>query len=136
MTNYIATNLPSNISTTETGTVIQQPQTPQQSEQPIRRRQTSLERTLETLKLPLDPSTSAYGDGYDDAYYADGDEYYDEDEYEEYDEEDESRFVNLALLSHLAVSLKDKVPRGTRVKDGIPYGRAFMGKDVVVSTLH
>ena len=92
---------------------------------------------METLKRPLDPSTSTYGDKYDDPYYADGDEYFGfgEDKYEEFDEEDESRFVNLALLSHLAVSLKDKVPRGTHVKGGIPYGRAFTGKDVVVSVL-
>lgn len=47
------------------------------------------------------------------------------------DEEDDSRFVNLALLSHLAVRLRDRVPRGTHVKGSIPYPRAFTGKDIV-----
>ena len=55
---------------------------------------------------------------------------------EEYDEvEEEDRFVNLALLSHLAVRLRDRVPRGTHVKGGIPYQRAFTGKDIVVRIL-
>lgn len=59
---------------------------------------------------------------------------YDSDE--EYDEvEEEDRFVNLALLSHIAVRLRDKVPRGTHVKGGIPYSRAFTGKDIVVGFL-
>ncbi|KAH8116354.1 Dbl domain-containing protein [Phellopilus nigrolimitatus] len=47
------------------------------------------------------------------------------------DVEEEDRFVNLALLSHIAVRLRDKVPRGTHVKGGIPYSRAFTGKDIV-----
>lgn len=51
---------------------------------------------------------------------------------DEYEEDDENRFVNLALLSHIAVRLRDKVPRGTHVKGGIPYPRAFTGKDIVV----
>ncbi|KAJ3818971.1 CNH domain-containing protein [Lentinula raphanica] len=42
-----------------------------------------------------------------------------------------SRYINLSLLSHLAVQLKDKIPRGTHVKGGIPYPNAFTGKDVV-----
>ena len=55
-----------------------------------------------------------------------------------FDEEDPSedgddRFFNPALLSHIAVRLKDKVPRGTHVKGSIPYPRAFTGKDIVVS---
>lgn len=58
-----------------------------------------------------------------------------EDEYwEDEDEDDETRFVNFAMLSHMAVQLRDKVPRGTHVKGGIPYSRAFTGKDIVVST--
>jgi len=48
-------------------------------------------------------------------------------------EEDESLFVNFALLSHLAVRLRDRVPRGTHAKGTIPYPRAFTGKDIVVS---
>ncbi|KAJ6474687.1 signal transducer [Mycena vitilis] len=47
------------------------------------------------------------------------------------DEEDETRFVNFSLLSHIAVQLRDKVPRGTHVKGSIPYPRAFTGKDIV-----
>lgn len=50
-------------------------------------------------------------------------------------EEDESLFVNFALLSHLAVRLRDRVPRGTHVKGSIPYPRAFTGKDIVVSVV-
>ena len=50
-------------------------------------------------------------------------------------EEDESLFVNFALLSHLAVRLRDRVPRGTHVKGSIPYPRAFTGKDIVVSVI-
>ncbi|PFH46667.1 hypothetical protein AMATHDRAFT_69289 [Amanita thiersii Skay4041] len=55
-----------------------------------------------------------------------------EEEYwEEEDEEDETRFVNFAMLSHMAVQLRDKVPRGVHVKGSIPYPRAFTGKDIV-----
>lgn len=49
------------------------------------------------------------------------------------DEDDINMFVNLSLLSHLAMRLRDKVPRGTHVKGSIPYPRAFTGKDIVVS---
>ena len=47
---------------------------------------------------------------------------------------DGRRFMDISLLSNLAVQLKDKVPRGTHVKGSIPYPRAFTGKDVVVSS--
>jgi hypothetical protein len=47
------------------------------------------------------------------------------------DDPDPDRFVNFSLLSHLAVRLRDKVPRGTHVKSSIPYPRAFTGKDIV-----
>lgn len=60
---------------------------------------------------------------------------HDEEElYSEGDSEaaDDDRFVNFALLSHLAVRLRDNVPRGTHVKENIPYPRAFTGKDIVV----
>jgi hypothetical protein len=50
---------------------------------------------------------------------------------DEDEEEDETRFVNFSLLSHIAVQLRDKVPRGTHVKGSIPYPRAFTGKDIV-----
>lgn len=73
------------------------------------------ERVLDDIKRHL-----ALHEGYDS-----------EEEFDEVEEED--RFVNLALLSHLAVRLRDKVPRGTHVKGGIPYSRAFTGRDVVVS---
>ncbi|KAF8628723.1 hypothetical protein AX17_005945 [Amanita inopinata Kibby_2008] len=51
------------------------------------------------------------------------------------EEDDPMRFVNWALLSHVAVRLRDKVPRSTHVKGSIPYPRAFTGKDIVV-TIH
>ncbi|EGN96888.1 hypothetical protein SERLA73DRAFT_58376 [Serpula lacrymans var. lacrymans S7.3] len=51
--------------------------------------------------------------------------------YSESEDPDPDRFVNFALLSHLAVRLRDKVPRGTHVKSSIPYPRAFTGKDIV-----
>ena len=50
-------------------------------------------------------------------------------------EYDERRFINPALLSHLAVQLRDLVPRGTHVKGSIPYPKAFTGKDIVVRAL-
>ena len=50
-------------------------------------------------------------------------------------DEDARRFINLSLLSHLAVQLYDNVPRGTHVKGSVPYPRAFTGKDVVVCGL-
>jgi len=52
--------------------------------------------------------------------------------WEDEDEDDETRFVNFSLLSHIAMQLRDKVPRGTHVKGSIPYPRAFTGKDIVV----
>ncbi|KDN33411.1 hypothetical protein RSAG8_13497, partial [Rhizoctonia solani AG-8 WAC10335] len=59
--------------------------------------------------------------------------HHDEDDPDDFDysDEDETMFVNLALLSHLAVKLRDKVPRGTHVKGSIPYTHAFTGKDIV-----
>jgi hypothetical protein len=60
------------------------------------------------------------GSGYMDEYW------------EDEDEEDASRFVNFALLSHMAVQLRDKVLRDIHVKGGIPYPNAFTGKDIVV----
>jgi len=56
----------------------------------------------------------------------------DDDDYYWEDEGDKSRFVNFSLLSYIAVQLKDKVPRGTHVKGGIPYLRTFTGRDIVV----
>ncbi|EAU90429.2 signal transducer [Coprinopsis cinerea okayama7 len=53
------------------------------------------------------------------------------DDYWDEEEEDPSMFINLSLLSHIAVQLRDKIPRATHVKGGIPYDRAFTGKDVV-----
>ncbi|KAJ6573535.1 kinase-like domain-containing protein [Mycena vulgaris] len=55
-------------------------------------------------------------------------EYWDDEE-----ETDPTRFINLSLLSHIAVHFRDKVPRGTHVKGSIPYPRAFTGKDVVTT---
>lgn len=77
-------------------------------------------RTLQDIKRPLELA----GDHYDD----EEDDFFDEDQSEEGDD----RFFNPALLSHIAVRLRDKVPRGTHVKGSIPYPRAFTGKDIVV----
>ncbi|KAG6909363.1 hypothetical protein DXG01_000802 [Tephrocybe rancida] len=55
-----------------------------------------------------------------------------DDEYwEDEDDEDESRFINFSLLSHMAVQLRDKVPRADHTKGGVQYDRAFTGKDIV-----
>ncbi|KAF9001525.1 CNH domain-containing protein [Cyathus striatus] len=54
-----------------------------------------------------------------------------EDAPEEVDIDDPTLYINFALLSNLAVLLRDKVPRGTLVKTSIPYPRAFTGKDIV-----
>ena len=75
-----------------------------------------------------------------DIHDADMDEFNDDhvepgaadEEFFDEEEEDDSRFMNLALLSHIAVRLRDKVPRATHVKGSIPYPRAFTGKDIVV----
>ncbi|KAG5643359.1 hypothetical protein DXG03_001041 [Asterophora parasitica] len=59
-------------------------------------------------------------------------ELHDELDEEYWDDDDEpDRFINFSLLSHLAVQLRDRVPRGTHVKGSIPYPRAFTGKDIV-----
>lgn len=83
-------------------------------------------RPLEDIKRPLE----LHGE-----YLGEGDEYYYDDDDPE-DEEGDDRFFNPALLSHIAVRLRDKVPRGTHVKGSIPYPRAFTGKDIVVSAIH
>ncbi|KAL7280654.1 hypothetical protein ACG7TL_005593 [Trametes sanguinea] len=54
-----------------------------------------------------------------------------DDFYDDPSEDGDDRFFNPALLSHIAVRLRDKVPRGTHVKGSIPYPRAFTGKDIV-----
>ena len=72
-----------------------------------------MQRTIASIKAPLELHMD------------------DDDDFEDIDE-DPDRFVILALLSHLAVRLRDKVPRGTHVKGSIPYDRAFTGKDIVV----
>src|ERR1700678_2732483 len=51
-------------------------------------------------------------------------------------DDDARRFINLSLLSNLAVQLYDNVPRGTHVKGSVPYPRAFTGKDVVVCAIY
>ena len=62
-------------------------------------------------------------------------ELHEEEEEDAYDDDDR-RFINPSLLSHLAVQLRDKVPRGTHVKGSIPYPKAFTGKDIVVCVAH
>lgn len=58
-----------------------------------------------------------------------------DEEFWDEEEEDPSRFINFSLLSHIAVQLRDKIPRATHVKGSIPYERAFTGKDIVVRPL-
>ncbi|KAG5643354.1 hypothetical protein DXG03_001036 [Asterophora parasitica] len=54
------------------------------------------------------------------------------DEYwEDEEDEDENRFINFSLLSHIAVQLRDKVPRSNHTKGGVDYDRTFTGKEVV-----
>ncbi|TFK39742.1 CNH domain-containing protein [Crucibulum laeve] len=82
------------------------------------RRPTDMLRTLadyDAEGVPLEPDVDGEGEYWED----------------EEEEEDENRFVNFSLLSHMAVQLRDKVPRGTQVKGNIPYPRAFTGKDIV-----
>ncbi|OJT02956.1 Rho1 guanine nucleotide exchange factor 1 [Trametes pubescens] len=81
-------------------------------------RDPDLVRTVQDIKRPLELHEN-FADEEDD--------FYDEDPSEDGDD----RFFNPALLSHIAVRLRDKVPRGTHVKGSIPYPRAFTGKDVV-----
>ena len=84
-------------------------------------RDPDLVRTVADLKRPLELHDN----------YPEEDDFYEEDPSEDGDD----RFFNPALLSHIAVRLRDKVPRGTHVKGSIPYPRAFTGKDIVVRTL-
>jgi RHO1 GDP-GTP exchange protein 1/2 len=90
------------------------------------------------VRRPSDMLRTLAGYGPNDA--PDGEEggsnYMDDEYWEDEDEEDENRFVNFALLSHMAVQLRDKVLRLTHVKGGIPYPRAFTGKDIVVITCY
>ncbi|KAG6808908.1 hypothetical protein H0H92_002394 [Tricholoma furcatifolium] len=43
--------------------------------------------------------------------------------------------VHVSLLSHLAIQLKDKIPRTTHTKGGIQYDHTFTGKDII-TTIH
>jgi len=45
--------------------------------------------------------------------------------------DDEERFLNLQFLSHIAVKVRDDVPRALHVKGCIGYAQAFTGKDMV-----
>ncbi|KZT00585.1 Dbl domain-containing protein [Laetiporus sulphureus 93-53] len=82
-------------------------------------RDPGLVRIAQDIKRPLE----LHNDWQDE----EDDDFYDEDPSEEGDD----RFFNPALLSHIAVRLRDKVVRGTHVKGSIPYPRAFTGKDIV-----
>lgn len=95
-------------------------QQPQASSSGRSWRDNDIVRTLEDIKRPLELHEDE-----------DDEDYFDEDDPSE---EGDDRFFNPSLLSHIAVRLKDKVPRGTHVKGSIPYPRAFTGKDIVVSS--
>lgn len=92
-------------------------------------RVSSLPQEYMDIKMPV-----PHEEEYSQEQYPEGDYGEDEGPYTD-SEEDESMFVNFALLSHLAVRLRDRVPRGTHVKGSIPYPRAFTGKDIVVSAM-
>lgn len=83
-------------------------------------RDPDLVRTVADIKRPLELHDN----------YPEEDDFYEDDPSEDGDD----RFFNPALLSHIAVRLRDKVPRGVHVKGSIPYPRAFTGKDIVVSS--
>ncbi|KAI0794364.1 Dbl domain-containing protein [Fomes fomentarius] len=80
-------------------------------------RDPDLVRTVADIKRPLELHDN----------YPEEDDFYEDDPSEDGDD----RFFNPALLSHIAVRLRDKVPRGVHVKGSIPYPRAFTGKDIV-----
>jgi hypothetical protein len=56
-----------------------------------------------------------------------------EDEEEAEEEVNEIRFFNPALLSEVALQLRDRVPKGRYVKAGIAWVGSFTGRDLVVS---
>ena len=92
-------------------------------------RVSSLPQEYMDIKMPVPLEEEYPQEQYHEGEYAEGEDLYTD------SEEDESMFVNFALLSHLAVRLRDRVPRGTHVKGSIPYPRAFTGKDIVVSAI-
>jgi len=96
---------------------------PQQQTSSGHRRPTEMERLTERLAAVKAPLELHHQEPDDDVEWME----------DESEGEDDSRFVNFSLLSHIAMRLKDKVPRGTHVKGSIPYPRAFTGKDIVVS---
>ncbi|KDQ19102.1 hypothetical protein BOTBODRAFT_103593 [Botryobasidium botryosum FD-172 SS1] len=117
------------------------PHSPSSSPEPSPRREQDIleERLYQAkgrLELHHDPSRAG-GSGANglDAYFDQDEEAYGEEFGYDFDpddeDEDDDRFVNLALLSHVAVKLKDKIKRETHVKGSIPYPRAFTGKDIV-----
>jgi hypothetical protein len=71
----------------------------------------------------------------DESVFRPESQYEDEEEWDEEEdvEVDESRFFNRALLSEMAVQVKDKVVMGRHTKAGIAWVGSFTGKDVVVS---
>lgn len=76
-------------------------------------------------KIPIPLEGDHPRDQGSDREYAEDGEFY-------YPGGDESALVDFALLSHLAVRLRDHVPRGV-VKGRMPYPRAFTGMDLLVS---
>jgi len=89
----------------------------------------SLPQEYMDIQMPVPLEEEPLQDQYPDEEYGEDEEFYTD------SEEDESLFVNFALLSHLAVLLRDHVPQRIHVKGSIPYPRAFTGKDIVVSVI-
>ncbi len=84
----------------------------------------------------LDPSP---GSRYEDEYFDDRTELYDDDGMtREDDEESEEEappmtFFYPALLSHVAVQLRDRIRKSTHTRGGLPWPMSFTGEDLVVS---
>ncbi|KIY49935.1 Dbl homology domain-containing protein [Fistulina hepatica ATCC 64428] len=90
------------------------------------------------FSIDSSPSGEAYREnGYqtDDRDRDDNYRVYDEEEYFDDPALDAASFVNYALLSHVAVQLRDRVSRSTHVQSGVRYPNSFSGKDIV-TTIH
>lgn len=70
----------------------------------------------------------------DESVFRPDSQYDDEDEWDEEEEVevDESQFFNRALLSEMALQVKDKVNKGRHTKAGIAWVGSFTGRDIVV----
>lgn len=72
----------------------------------------------------------------DESMFRPESQYDDEEEWDEEEEAevDENQFFNRALLSEMALQVKDKVNKSRHTKAGIAWVGSFTGRDIVVST--